>query len=141
MVGEMEGMASPVETLSPMVYAEIALAAGARYRLPADQIERAFYLIDGAVTVDGARFGPSELVILKPHAEIVVVADAPTRLVLVGGEPFPEPRLIYWNFVSSRADRIEQAKADWQEGRFDAVPDEHEFIPLPADPPPPVQYP
>lgn len=141
MVGEMEGMASPVETLSPMIYAEIALAAGARYRLPADQIERAFYLIDGAVTVDGAPFGPSELVVLKPHAEIVVVADAPTRLVLVGGEPFPEPRLIYWNFVSSRAERIEQAKADWKEGRFDAVPEEHEFIPLPDDPVPPVRYP
>jgi redox-sensitive bicupin YhaK (pirin superfamily) len=141
MVGEMEGMASPVETLSPMVYAEIALAAGASYLLPAEQIERAFYLIDGAVTVDGAAFGPSELVVLKPHAEIVVLADQPTRLVMVGGEPFPEPRMIYWNFVSSRAERIEQAKVDWKEARFDAVPDEHEFIPLPADPVPPVRYP
>ncbi|WP_404712355.1 pirin family protein [Sphingomonas sp. MMS24-J13] len=141
MVGAMEGMESPVATLSPMIYAEIVLAAGARYRLPAEQIERAFYLIDGAVTVDGASFGPSELVILKPHAEIVLVADAPTRLVMVGGEPFPEPRMIYWNFVSSREERIEQAKADWKEGRFDAVPDEHEFIPLPPDPAPPVRYP
>lgn len=141
MVGEAEGMRSPVATLSPMVYAEIALVAGARYRLPADHIERAFYLIEGTVTVDGAPFGPSELVILKPHAEIVLAADAPARLVLVGGEPFAEPRMIYWNFVSSRADRIEQAKADWKEGRFDPVPDEHEFIPLPADPPPPVRYP
>jgi hypothetical protein len=60
---------------------------------------------------------------------------------MVGGEPFPEPRTIYWNFVSSRADRLEQAKADWKEGRFAAVPEEHEFIPLPADPPPPVRYP
>jgi redox-sensitive bicupin YhaK (pirin superfamily) len=140
-VGEMEGLRSPVEALSPMIYAEIDLAAGACYRLPSEQIERAFYLIDGAVTVDGAAFGPSELVILKPHAEIVLVADQPTRLVMVGGEPFPEPRMIYWNFVSSRADRIEQAKADWREGRFAAVPDEHEFIPLPADPAPPVRYP
>jgi redox-sensitive bicupin YhaK (pirin superfamily) len=140
-VGEMEGMRSPVETLSPMIYAEIDLVTGARYALPAEQVERAFYLIEGAVTVDGASFGPSELVILKPHAEIVLVADAPTRLVLVGGEPFPEPRMIYWNFVSSRADRLEQAKADWTEGRFAAVPEEHEFIPLPADPVPPVRYP
>lgn len=140
-VGEMEGLRSPVETLSPMVYAEIALAAGARYRLPADQIERAFYLIEGAVTVDGAGFGPSELVILKPHAEIVVEASVPSRLVLVGGEPFAEPRLIYWNFVSSRADRIEQAKQDWRAGAFAAVPEEHEFIPLPDDPPPVVAYP
>jgi redox-sensitive bicupin YhaK (pirin superfamily) len=140
-VGEAEGLRSPVETLSPMLYAEIALAPGARYNLPADQIDRAFYLIEGAVTVDGAPFGPSELVVLKPHAEIVLTATAPSRLVLVGGEPFPEPRMIYWNFVSSRADRIEQAKADWRDGRFDPVPHEHEFIPLPDDPPPPVRYP
>jgi redox-sensitive bicupin YhaK (pirin superfamily) len=140
-VGEMEGLRSPVEALSPMIYAEIALAQGARYRLPADQVERAFYLIEGAVTVDGAAFGPSELVVLKPHAEIVLVATAPTRAVLVGGEPFPEPRMIYWNFVSSRPERIEQAKEDWQQGRFEAVPDEHEFIPLPPDPVPPVRYP
>jgi redox-sensitive bicupin YhaK (pirin superfamily) len=140
-VGEAEGVRSPVEALSPMLYAEIALAAGARYRLPADQIERAFYLIDGAVTADGAAFGPSELVVLKPHAEIVLTATAPTRLVMVAGEPFAEPRMIYWNFVSSRGERIEQAKADWKAGRFDAVPQEHEFIPLPDDPVPPVRYP
>lgn len=140
-VGAMEGLTSPVETASPMLYAEIALDEGAVYRLPADQIERAFYLIDGAVRVDGAAFGPSELVVLKPHAEIVVVAERATRLVMVAGEPFPEPRLVYWNFVSSRADRIEQAKADWRAGRFDQVPQEDEFIPLPDEPPPPVNYP
>jgi len=140
-VGRMDGLASPVKTLSEMVYAEIAIAPGRRYRVPADQIERAFYLIEGAVTIDGQPFGPAELVILKPHAEIVLASEQGARLVLIGGEPFPEPRYIYWNFVSSRAERIEQAKADWRERRFAAVPGEQEFIPLPADPPQPVRYP
>jgi redox-sensitive bicupin YhaK (pirin superfamily) len=140
-VGIMDGLASPVKTLSEMVYAEISMPPGSRYSVPSEQIERAFYLIDGAVTVDGQPFGPSELVILKPHAEIVLAAERGARLVLVGGEPFPEQRLIYWNFVSSRADRIEQAKQDWRAQRFARVPDETEFIPLPADPPPPVRYP
>jgi len=140
-VGRMDGLAAPVKTLSEMIYAEIAMPPGTRYRVPSEQIERAFYLITGEVTVDGQPFGPSELVILKPHAEIVLASAKGARLVLVGGEPFPEQRFIYWNFVSSRADRIEQAKADWREQRFAAVPDEQEFIPLPEDPPQPVRYP
>ncbi len=140
-VGAMDGLASPVKTLSDMIYAEIVMPPATRYRVPGEQIERAFYLIDGAVTVDGQPFAPTELVILKPHAEIVLASERGARLVLIGGEPFPEQRFIYWNFVSSRPERIEQAKADWRERRFAAVPGEHEFIPLPADPPPPVRYP
>ena len=141
-VGAMDGLASPVKTLSEMIYAEIAMPPRTRYRIPGEQVERAFYLIEGGVSVDGQGFGPSELVILKPHAEIVLTAgEAGARLVLVGGEPFPEQRFIYWNFVSSRGDRIEQAKRDWRERRFAAVPGEQEFIPLPDDPPPPVRYP
>ena len=140
-VGTMDGLASPVKTLSEMIYAEIVMAPGTRYSVPREHIERAFYLIDGAVTVDGQPFGPSELVILKPHAEIVLVSETGARLVVIGGEPFPEQRFIYWNFVSSRADRIEQAKQDWRERKFADVPGEHEFIPLPEDPPKPVRYP
>ena len=140
-VGRMDGLAAPVKTLSEMVYAEIVMPPGTRYRVPSEQIERAFYLIEGGVTVDGQPFAPSELVILKPHAEIVLTSERGARLVLVGGEPFPEQRFIYWNFVSSRADRIEQAKADWRAQAFAKVPGEHEFIPLPEDPPTPVRYP
>ena len=77
----------------------------------------------------------------KPGAEMVLRATAPTRLMLVGGEPFAEPRHIYWNFVSSRPERIEQAKDDWRAQRFAHVPGEHEFIPLPDAPPKPVRYP
>lgn len=140
-VGAMDGLAAPVKTLSEMIYAEIVMPPGTRYRVPSDQIERAFYLVAGAVTVDGQPFAPAELVILKPHAEIVLESTSGARLVLVGGEPFPEQRYIYWNFVSSRPERIEQAKRDWRDRAFPAVPDEHEFIPLPPDPPQPVRYP
>jgi redox-sensitive bicupin YhaK (pirin superfamily) len=140
-VGAADGLVSPVRTLSDMIYLEAVIAPGSRYRIPSDQVERAFYLVSGAVTVDGQPFGPSELVVLKPHAEIVLASEHGARLVVVGGEPFPEQRYIYWNFVSSRAERIEQAKRDWREQLFPAVPDEHEFIPLPADPPAPVRYP
>jgi len=140
-VGAMEGLVAPVKTLSEMVYAEIVMPPGTRYRVPSEQVERAFYVIDGAVTVDGQGFAPAELVILKPHAEILLSSERGARLVLVGGEPFPEQRYIYWNFVSSRPERIEQAKADWREQRFAAVPGEQEFIPLPPDPPQPVRYP
>lgn len=143
--GTLDGMVSPVPTFSDMVYADILLAPGARYRVEAGHVERAFYVIDGAVTVEGqgGGFSPHELVVLKPDAEIVLRGPehGPARLMLVGGEPFPEKRNIYWNFVSSDAGRIEQAKADWKAQRFPAVPDEHEFIPLPADPPQPVRYP
>jgi redox-sensitive bicupin YhaK (pirin superfamily) len=140
-VGAADGLVSPVRTLSDMIYLEAVLTPGSRYRIPAEQIERAFYLVAGEVTVDGQRFGPSELVILKPHAEIVLASAQGARLVVVGGEPFPEQRFIYWNFVSSRSERIEQAKEDWRAQRFPAVPEEDEFIPLPADPPAPVRYP
>jgi redox-sensitive bicupin YhaK (pirin superfamily) len=140
-VGSMDGLSAPVKTLSDMVYAEIAMPPDTRYRVPSEQVERAFYLIEGGVTVEGQPFAPSELVILKPHAEIVLASEQGARLVLVGGEPFPEQRFIYWNFVSSRGERIEQAKADWRERRFAAVPGEHDFIPLPEDPPQPVRYP
>jgi redox-sensitive bicupin YhaK (pirin superfamily) len=141
--GTSDGLRSPVPTFSDMVYADIQLAPGARYRVTAEHVERAFYVIEGIVGVEGqaGSFAPHELVVLKPGAEIVLRADGgPARLMLVGGEPFPESRSIYWNFVSSDPERIEQAKSDWQAQRFAPVPDEHEFIPLPEDPKP-VRYP
>jgi redox-sensitive bicupin YhaK (pirin superfamily) len=111
------------------------LEAGARYQLKAEHIERAAYVISGEVGVEGqtGSFAPMELVVFKPGAEIVLRAvNGPARLMLVGGEPLAEPRNIYWNFVSSSTDRIEQAKEDWRKDRFAHVPGETEFIPLPA---------
>jgi len=133
--GSSDGMTSPVRTFSDMLYADVVLEAGARYQLKAEHIERAAYVIAGEVGVEGqtGSFAPMELVVFKPGAEIVLRAvNGPARLMLVGGEPLAEPRNIYWNFVSSSKDRIEQAKEDWREGRFETVPGETEFIPLPA---------
>jgi redox-sensitive bicupin YhaK (pirin superfamily) len=76
-------------------------------------------------------FGAAQLVVLKPGAEVVLSSDQGARLMLVGGEPFAEKRYVDWNFVSSRPDRIAQARQDWREDRFPRVPGESEFIPLP----------
>lgn len=141
--GRSDGLASPVKTFSDMVYADILLEAGARYQLKAEHVERAIYVVEGAISVEGQSggFATGELVVFRPGAEIVLRAhDGAARLMLVGGEPFPEKRNIYWNFVSSDADRIEQAKEDWRAQRFAPVPGEPDFIPLPEDPKP-VRYP
>jgi hypothetical protein len=132
--GHSDGMTSPVETFSDMLYSDVTLADGARYHVPAEHIERALYVITGALAVEGqwGGFLPGELVILKPGADIVVRGIGPTRVMLVGGEPLPEQRYIFWNFVSSSEERLEQAKEDWREDRFPHVPGETEFIPLPG---------
>lgn len=140
--GQADGLASPVKTFSDLVYADLMMADGARYRPGVEHVERALYVISGGMEVVGqtGTFSAGELVVLKPEAEVIVRAVGPTRLMLIGGEPFPEQRHIFWNFVSSREERIEQAKADWRADRFAHVPEESEFIPLPPDPKP-VAYP
>jgi redox-sensitive bicupin YhaK (pirin superfamily) len=132
-IGTLDGMTSPVRTFSDMVYADIVMLDGARYQLRPGHVERAIYIVEGAVAVIGQTggFTKDELVIFKPGAEIILQAKGNTRLMLIGGEPLPEQRNIYWNFVSSSVDRIEQAKDDWRHQRFARVPDEVEFIPLP----------
>jgi len=135
--GASDGLISPVRTFSDMVYAEIVLTSGAQYQVKPEHLERAIYVVAGEVEIVGqsGTFGEAELILLEPGTEIVLRAPAfhSARLMLMGGEPFSEPRHIYWNFVSSSAERIEQAKADWRERRFPDVPGEHEFIPLPED--------
>jgi redox-sensitive bicupin YhaK (pirin superfamily) len=138
--GALHGKRSPVRTLSELFYADFALEAGARLKLPTEYEERALYLVEGTVELDGIVFSPGELLIFRPGSEVVVQASAPTRLMLLGGEPMDGQRYIFWNFVSSSRDRLEEAKADWKSGRFAPVPQETEFIPLPEDPPP-VRYP
>src|SRR5439155_9384677 len=94
--------------------------------------ERALYTITGAIEVAGEAFGPSQLLVLRPGDPIVVRATADARLMVFGGAPMGGPRYIWWNFVSSRPERIEQAKEEWARGRFDTIPgDTEEFIPLP----------
>ena len=131
--GTSDGLVSPVKTFSDMVYADIVMAAGARYQVKAEHVERAVYVVSGDVEAIGQAggFAAGELVVFKPGAEVVLRAKDAARLMLLGGEPLAEQRHIFWNFVSSSPERIEQAKADWKAQRFDRVPAENEFIPLP----------
>ncbi len=131
--GTADGLVSPVNTFSDMFYADVVMEDGARYQLRAEHVERAIYVVAGDVEVVGqsGSFPAGELVVFRPDAEIVLRARGGARLMLLGGEPLPEKRHIFWNFVSSNPERIEQAKSDWKAGRFAKVPEEHEFIPLP----------
>ncbi|QRN99632.1 pirin family protein [Archangium violaceum] len=139
--GSLHGKRSPVQTLSDMFYADAVLEAGAGLVIPAEHEERALYLAQGTVEIDGIEFSAGELLVFRPGSEIALQASEPARMMLLGGEPMDGPRYIYWNFVSSSKERLEEAKADWKAGRFAKVPQETEFIPLPEDPPAPVRYP
>ena len=129
--GSLYGERSPVPTFTEMFYADARLDAGAKLPLPAEHEERAVYVTDGEAEVAGDRFAAGQLLVFRPGDRITLAATRPSRLLLLGGEPMDGPRHIWWNFVSSRQDRIEQAKADWRAGRFAVVPGETEFIPLP----------
>ena len=130
--GALCGLRSPVAALWDTLFAEARLKAGAKLPLDASYEERALYVITGEIDVGGVTFGPEKLLVLKPGDRITVRATRDTRLVVVGGAAMDGPRHIWWNFVSSRKDRIEAAKADWKAGRFPLVPgDTSEFIPLP----------
>jgi hypothetical protein len=131
MIGSLMGARSPVATVSEMVYADATLAAGARLAFPADHEERAIYVVKGVIDLASRSFGASQLLVLKRGVETAVVAPQGARLLLLGGAPLDGLRHIWWNFVSSSQQRIEQAKADWKAGRFPGVPGETEFIPLP----------
>ena len=132
--GEAFGGRSPVPTFSETLYVDAALAAGAVLPVEPTHEERALYLVEGAVEIAGRRHEPGRLLVLQPRESLAVKALEDARLLLLGGEPMDGPRFIWWNFVSSRKERIEQAKADWREGRFAAVPGDDEFIPLPEEP-------
>jgi hypothetical protein len=130
--GAFHGLRSPVATLWDTLFAEARLKAGAVLPLDAVYEERAVYVITGAIDIGGVAFGPEKLLVLKPGDRITVRATRDTRFVVVGGAAMDGPRHIWWNFVSSRKERIESAKADWKSGRFPLVPgDTTEFIPLP----------
>jgi redox-sensitive bicupin YhaK (pirin superfamily) len=131
-VGSLYGKRSPVPTLSDTIFADATLAPGAVLPVDADTEERAIYIVSGEIDIAGDRFASGQLLILRPGDPIAVTAASEARVVLVGGAAMDGPRHIWWNFVSSRKERIEQAKADWKQKRFDTVPgDDAEFIPLP----------
>jgi redox-sensitive bicupin YhaK (pirin superfamily) len=130
--GRAFGAASPLATASETLYADVRLAAGARVPVEATYEERALYTVAGTIEVAGDAFEPGRLLVLRPGDAITVAATSDARFMLFGGAPMEGPRYIWWNFVSSRPERIEAAKEEWARGRFDTVPgDEAEFIPLP----------
>jgi hypothetical protein len=131
-MGEAYGLRSPVSFPWPALFAEAVLAPGAILPIDAEPEERAVYVVAGEIDIAGDTFGAGRLLILRPGDRLSVLALSQARLMLIGGEPMDGPRHIWWNFVSSRKERIEQAKAEWASGRFDTVPgDADEFIPLP----------
>ena len=143
--GSLYGARSRVETVSEMFYADAELDPGAHLPVPSEHEERAAYVVQGEVTLSGGgrRYVTGQLLVFKPGAEVTlgVAESSPARVMLLGGEPMEGRRHIWWNFVSSSQERIEQAKDDWKAGRFAPVPDETEFIPLPESGPVVVRYP
>jgi len=139
-MGTLWGQTAPTTCHSPTIYAAIELTAGGALPIEAEADERAVMLLSGEAEVDGEPLAPYELALLRPGAAMVLSSRSGGKVMLLGGEPLGE-RTVWWNFVSSSRERIEQAKTDWREGRFPLVPgDEEEFIPVP-DKPKTVSYP
>ena len=131
-VGSLYGATSPVPTVHETIFGDVTLQAGSSLPIDAGHEERALYVIEGTIDIAGDKFEPGRLLVFRPGDTITVTAVTPAHFVIVGGAPMDGPRHIWWNFVSSRKERIEQAKADWKAGHFGKVPgDEIEFIPLP----------
>lgn len=131
--GDAYGLTNKVKTHSPLFYLHVVLDPGARFGLPQGYSERAIYLAKGSVEVAGRTYAAGQMLVFNSGVDPVIIAREPTTLMLLGGEPLGE-RFIWWNFVSSRKERIEQAKHDWKEGRIILPPnDNHEFVPLPED--------
>ena len=122
---------APAAVFSPMFYLDAALEAGAQVDLPTQYEERAAYVAEGEIEVEGSRYGVGMMVVFAAGTTATVVATMPSRTMLLGGAPLDGPRYIWWNFVSSSRERIEQAKRDWQQGGFAPVPGDDERIPLP----------
>jgi redox-sensitive bicupin YhaK (pirin superfamily) len=131
LVGTAFASSSPVRTLSPTLYVDLAMEPGTSLSIPNVATERALYSVDADFEIDGVSIAARSMAVLPAGSTPVVHAPAATRLVMIGGEPLGH-RLMVWNFVSSRKDRIVQAQQDWQAQRFARIPGETEFVPLPT---------
>jgi hypothetical protein len=129
--GEAFGLRSPVATLWPTLYVHVQIAHGATLEVPSDRSERAVYVVQGELTVGDIAVTAGQLAVLEPGQKSTLRALGDTRAMLLGGEHFPMPRYIWWNFVASSQERIERAKERWERQQFPVVPGETEFIPLP----------
>jgi redox-sensitive bicupin YhaK (pirin superfamily) len=131
--GDAYGLKNEVKTNSPLFYLHVVLQAGASFGLPKEHSERAIYVAKGIVEVGGMSYHEGQMLVFTRGVDPTISAKESSTLMMLGGEPLGE-RFIWWNFVSSRKERIEQAKADWKEGRILLPPtDNKEFIPLPED--------
>lgn len=131
LIGDAFGKSSPVRTFSRTLYLDVQLAAGAAFELPALAQELALYAVDGTVIVDGEAVAAHTLALLAPGVATSIVADSAVRLMIIGGDPLDGRRFMWWNFVSSRKDRITQAAQDWEKQAMGQVPGDPELIPLP----------
>lgn len=131
--GEAFGLKNTVKTHSPLFYIHLVLEPGARFELPEGHSERGVYIVKGRIEINGRTYSEGQMLVFNKNADPVILAKENSTIMLLGGEPLGE-RFIWWNFVSSRKERIEQAKADWKEGRILLPPtDNLEFVPLPED--------
>jgi redox-sensitive bicupin YhaK (pirin superfamily) len=131
--GNAYGLNNKVKTASPLFYLHVALDKGAKFGLPKEHSERAIYIVKGSIEISGTAYAAGQMLVFTTGVDPMIVAKEHTTLMLLGGEPLGD-RFIWWNFVSSRKERIEQAKEDWKQGRIILPPnDNHEFIPLPDD--------
>lgn len=131
--GNAFGLKSTVKTHSPLYYLHVVLEKGARFGLPKEHSERGIYIVKGNIEVSGTTHTAGQLLVFTKGVDPIIFSKEPSTLMFLGGEPLGE-RFIWWNFVSSRKERIEQAKSDWKEGKIILPPsDNHEFVPLPED--------
>ena len=131
LLGDWFGLESPVSFPGDSMYVDLRMSENSAAQFPKGQEERAIFSAQGAIEIDGILYPQSELLVLAPGRDVRVVAPHGARVLLFGGEPLDGPRHLWWNFVSSSKERIEQAKIDWLGGRFAQVPGDDEFIPLP----------
>jgi len=132
-IGDFAGLKAPVRTATDTLYVDLRLGAGGSIQIPAESEERAIYTLSGEVDIAGDVFPADRLLVFRPGDEIVVKSERGAHFMLFGGASLGSRRYIWWNFVSSSKERIEQAKEEWRTGKFDIVPgDEEEFIPLPS---------
>lgn len=130
--GEAFGLHAPTTTYSPLFYAEVRMQPGSTLEIPPVYRERGAYIIAGQIRIGGEIVAPQTLPVFLPEGFVRIEADTEVHLVLLGGEPLPEKRFIWWNFVSSSQERIEQAKLDWISGKFGEIPgDLNDALPLP----------
>jgi redox-sensitive bicupin YhaK (pirin superfamily) len=131
-VGTYAGRTAPTTHFSPTFYVAAELPAGTKTAVSPEHVERAVYVAEGSAAVGDRLLGVGDLAVLRSAEPAAIVAgEAGAKLMLLGGAAMDGPRHIWWNFVSSRADRIEQAKAQWRDMKFAMVPGDREFIPLP----------